>query len=338
MNCKNPGQVELNGQILENVDEHVYLGTIISSNGERVAEMNSRMMKANSVSNEIEQICKTPELSSIRLWYVKLLSTACLDSMLKFGSALWNVTKLKSTEVKLNRIKPNLLKRVLQVPNATPSTAIQFEFGINDLILDVLLEKVVLAVKILQCEGDRITKQILAAMLEKNVPGFCSELREACVILDVSIDDLMQEVNVRETLKQKIIKIQGAELLKRMLVSSKMDRIITSGYIYDGKMMKYLTELNFKQARAIFMSRYRMWPTKANYPGRWKGTDCNICGLKDNDEHIVLCPGYSDIVGEKFDFNVFWDKGILEDTEKLKVIADVVVILLERMEKVQNLE
>ena len=51
----------------------------------------------------------------------------------------------------------------------------------------------------------------------------------------------MQEVNVRETLKQKIIKIQGAELLKRMLVSSKMDRIITSGYIYDGKMVMHVS-------------------------------------------------------------------------------------------------
>ena len=61
MNCKNGGSVLLNGEEMEKVKEHVYLGTLISSNGERFAEMKSRIAKSNSVSNEIEQICKTPD-------------------------------------------------------------------------------------------------------------------------------------------------------------------------------------------------------------------------------------------------------------------------------------
>ena len=88
MNCKNGGSVLLNGEEMEKVKEHVYLGTLISSNGERFAEMKSRIAKSNSVSNEIEQICKTPELSIIRLKYVKLLLTAFLDSTIKVSSAL----------------------------------------------------------------------------------------------------------------------------------------------------------------------------------------------------------------------------------------------------------
>ena len=127
----------MKGEVLENVDEHIYLGTIISANGERFSEMNSRITKSNSVSNEIEQICKSPELSHIRLRYVKLLTCSCLDMKLKFGSALWNVTKFKSTSEKLNKIKPNLLKHVLQIPTSTPSAAVQYEFGINYLVLDM---------------------------------------------------------------------------------------------------------------------------------------------------------------------------------------------------------
>ena len=114
---------------------------IISANCERHAEMKSRITKTNSVSNEIEQICKHTELSVIRLRYVKLLITSCLHKKLEFGSALWNITKFKSTQDKLNMIKPNLLKRVLQLPGSTPSTAVQYEFGVNDVTLDIILKQ-----------------------------------------------------------------------------------------------------------------------------------------------------------------------------------------------------
>ena len=81
-----------------------------------------------------------------------------------------------------------------------------------------------------------------------------------------------------------------------------------------------------------------MWPTKDNFPGRWKGTNCNSCGYRDTDEHILLCPGYADIVDGKFGFGVFWDEEVLKDAEKLKNIADTVIVLIERMEHIQSLD
>ena len=116
-------------------------------------------------------------------------------------------------------------------------------------------------------------------------------------MFQVSLLDLQKENNVREVLKKKVISMQAAELMKRMLLSSKMDEVLHSGHVYDGSMMKYLRELNFSEARAIFMSSYRMWPTKENFPGRWSGVSCNICGMKDTDKHVFTCPGYSDIKG-----------------------------------------
>ena len=63
---------------------------------------------------------------------------SCLDGKVKYGSALWDVLRYKSSQEKLDKIKPSLLKRVLQVPSATPSVAIQYEFGVNDLTIDIL--------------------------------------------------------------------------------------------------------------------------------------------------------------------------------------------------------
>ena len=70
--------------------------------------MSDRICSSNSVVNEIEQIyiCKTPDLSNVRLSYVKLLINSCLDSKIKYVSALWNVLKYKSSQEKLDKIKP----------------------------------------------------------------------------------------------------------------------------------------------------------------------------------------------------------------------------------------
>ena len=111
----------------------------------------------------------------------------------------------------------------MQVPSSTPSAAIQFEFGVNDLTLEVLMEKIVLAVHTLNLCESRISRKILMSMLAKDVPGFCTELNEACNIFQVSLVDLKKE-NVREVLKRKVISMQAAELVKRMLLlSSKME-------------------------------------------------------------------------------------------------------------------
>ena len=335
MNCRKKESVVLNGEKLEEVKEQLYLGTIISSNGERFTEMNDRISKSNSVSNEIVQICKTPELSTIRLSYVKLLSSSCLDGKIKYGSALWNVLRYKSSQEKLDKIKPNLFKHVLQVPSATPSAAIQYEFGLNDLTLEILMEKIVLAVETLNLDDNRLSKKILQAMLVKNVPGFCTEV--VCEIFQVSLDALKGKVNVREVLKKKVIQLQSVQLLSRVITSSKMDRVLLEGFSYDGSMKKYLTQLNFLEARAIFMARYRMWPTKENYPGRWKGDKCNICDRRDTDEHIFSCPGYVDLINGKFEYEVFWKQEFLNDPVKLKSVAEIVIKVIERLEAVQSL-
>ena len=106
--------------------------------------------------------------------------------------------------------------------------------------------------------------------MKKNIPGFCTELVEACKIFDVDIEELCAQTNVRKYLKEKLVTIQSGELLKRMLVSSKMDNTLLNRYCFNGKMMAYLGKLSFDEACAIFRTRYRMWSTKKNFPGRWK--------------------------------------------------------------------
>ena len=138
-------------------------------------------------------------------------------------------------------------------------------------------------------------------------------------------------------MKQKVLEIQKKQLLKQMLLSSKMDRVLLSGFKYDGKAMKYLYELDFVDARAVFMTRYRMLPTKSNFPGRWKGSACNVCGFDDTDAHIFTCPGYADLNPQGISLDLFWNVESLENIELLIPAAKMMNKMITRMEEVQDL-
>ncbi len=321
---------------MDEVNEHVYLGTIISRNGQRMDEMKSRISKSKSVVNEIVQICKMPEMSQIRLLYVQLLISSCFDSKIKYGCAFWDVTKCVTVREDLDKIKPNLIKSVLELPTSTPSIAI-YEFGIIDLSIDVLMEKVIVAVETLNRDENRIAKKLLEALMQKNVDGFCTELSQACSILSVELDKVLNAVNAREYLKRAVTKLQSHILLRKMMLSSKTDMALLAGFSFHGYAKKYLHRLNFEDAKIIFMSRYRMWPTKANFSERWSGTQCNICGYEDTDKHIFSCPGYIDIISQgQIQYDMFWNEKVLEDMELLKQMAKVVKLLISRMEMIQK--
>ena len=336
MNTKEKVDFYLDGAIMEKVDNHVYLGTIVSKNGERVMDMQDRITKSASVANEIVQICKETELSDIRLRYVKQLISSCLDGKVKYGCPLWDILRSKKALGDLNKMKPSLIKRVLQLPSSTPSDAILYEFGIVDLSFDILMEKIILAVNVLNMDEDRVVKKLLIEMLSKNVKGFCTELKEACEILNVSLDDHIADCDVRKKLKDKLVEIQKVELYKRMVVSSKMDNILLNGFKFDGKVSPYLLELDFYQARAVFMMRFRMMPTKCNFPGRWNGLFCDVCNFQDSDAHLFTCPGFQDLIPAEVCYDMFWDESVLKDAVRLKKAACVLLLVIDRLEVIQG--
>ena len=132
--------------------------------------------------------------------------------------------------------------------------------------------------------------------------------------------------------------MQGKQLLEVMLVSSKMDNVLLGGFKYDGKIKKYLQELEFDEARAVFMSRYRMMPSKMNFPGRWEGTACDICGFDDTDVHVFSCPGYQDIQMENVTLDMFWNDETLNNIEVISKAAKVMVNIIRRMEEIEGIE
>ena len=118
-----------------------------------------------------------------------------------------------------------------------------------------------------------------------------------------------------------------------MLMQSKTDRLLINSFHFDGQRKAYL-DLPFHCARIVFMVRCRMMPTKDNFPGRWKGTGCNVCGMRDTDEHLFTCPGFSDIMDDSMSLELFF---IVSDLKVLESAAEKMLKVVERLEVLQEL-
>ena len=330
MNQKEAIEDEIGGIVLAIVNVHEYLGTLISSDGKRNEEISKRIKDAQSVSNEIVQVLKSEGLSKVRLKYIKMLMNACLDSRVKYGCGVWN--KLNGTQEKeLNELKTNLVKRVLEVPYSTPSSIVKYEFGLTDLDLDCYVEKIVLASNTINKKG--LGEKLLSEMQKKDVPGFCVELKEAIAALGISDDAelLMKDgKEIRKELKKVIIEMQKQRLIKKMICESKADSVLLNNFVFDGKVKKYLMELPFKEARAVFMLRSRMFPTKNNFKGRWSTkSECEFCHEIETDVHLFSCVGYRDLLQDT-PYTMFMS--LVDPIEILSEGAKKLLLVINRLE------
>ena len=174
-------------------------------------------------------------------------------------------------------------------------------------------------------------------MLRKHVPGYCRHVEEICrAVFQMDLWDMVTyKEDLKSMLKKKVVKIQESRVREQMTLVSKTDHLLMNSFSFDGRVKDYLMKLPFQSARIVFMVRTRMLLTKDNFPGRWIGINCNVCGKRDTDTHLFSCPGYTDLMIEGMSHRMFIsldvDLQLLHDAaiqmecvnERLKVIQDV---------------
>ena len=247
----------------------------------------------------------------------------------KHGCEVWDNFTKKEIEM-INKLIPNTLKRVLEVPKATPSQAISHEMGVIDLDLEIAMERILLAVQVRKMNSSRIAKQLFDKMYEKGIPGFCTNVSDSLKLL--KFDNLMffdQIQNERKTIKEKLVEIQERRLIEGMMKLSKTDGILEN-FKFEGRTKEYLLKLPYNESKVIFMLRTRMFPTKANFPGRWGVSKlCTYCCKNETDEHLFQCCGYTDLNTVNCCHSMFMT---LEcDLEQLSKGARVLVKMYERL-------
>ena len=328
-----PNDIQLNGEYLEILKEHVYLGTLVAQKN-RVSDLRKRIKDAKGVINEVVEICKSEAIGTYRFRHMFTLFNPCFLQKFKHGCEVWDRLYIKDRDA-INGLLPQAIKRVLELPRSTPTNAVRHDFGLIPIQNEIEIEVLLLTVQVSNMDDERIAKRLLLPMMMKKVPGFCTHSEEIAQKYNIDIEILRKEKDQRKFLKDRVIEHEKVNLLKELLCGSKTDRI-TLNYCYSGNMMKYLYDLPFPQGRIIFVFRCRMFPTRVNFPERWTSDlGCIFCTQLDTDEHLFNCWGYMDLCeGVNIDSNIFYtlDAGI----EELCEYANVLLKIHERLELMQN--
>ena len=334
MNVKIPENetITLDGEILDIVKDQKHLGTIISDNGSRTNDIYKRVNDCKGVLNEIVEVCKSEEISQHRFKYMFTLLNSCFLLKFKHGCEVWDAMDQK-TSVKVNRLVPQMIKRVLELPRSTPTNAVLHDFGLISLVTEVEMEKILLTANTLEMSESRIAKRLLYPMLGKAVPGFCSHVLSLMQKFGVSTDTL-RGATKREMMKKIVTEFEKKKLLREMLKGSKTDAMLMN-FHFNGKMIGYLYELPFTKARIVFMFRARMFPTRTNFKERWTTShNCAYCNRLDTDEHLFTCWGYMDLVNGMIDHTIFYHLNVTNS--ELSMAADVLIGIYNRLEMCQN--
>ena len=302
--CTPDGEIKMNDKVLEVVDEHEYLGTIVEEEG-RKSDLLKRVVDCKGVANEIVEVCKTDGIGELRLHFVKILIDCCFKSKFKHGCEVWDVFTKKDLET-INGLIPNMMKRIMELPRSTPTDAIVHDFGIVDLELDVEMERIILACKVKEMNKNRIARRLFEAMEDKNIPGFFSALKRSMIVIGVQkLDTLAEFADKRKELKKMIIDVQRERLLQQMMSASKTDSMLLN-FSFDGFPKEYIKKLSFKEAQIVFKLRARMFPTKCNFAKRWSMSNlCSFCLDVETDEHLFGCPGYQDVHRNEWSHEIF---------------------------------
>ena len=93
---------------------------------------------------------------------------------------------------------------------------------------------------------------------------------------------------IKNYIKNEIKKINDQEI-KEKVKEGKKTKIM---YEYNNK---YIENLHYEEARAIFMMITRMIDVKANFKNKYRNIECEICKVEENTEHLFKCQKYLDL-------------------------------------------
>merc|ERR1711962_838845 len=127
---------------------------------------------------------------------------------------------------------------------------------------------------------------------------------------------------IKNHIKNEIKKINDQEI-KEKVKEGKKTKIM---YEYN---KKYIENLHYEEARAIFMMITRMIDVKANFKNKYRNIECEICKVEESVEHLFKCQKYHDL-NEKIKGETLQE--VLRNNKE-EDIARIIKEIIRRMNK-----
>ena len=275
---------------VKKTEEQKYLGFVISSTGNNMANITN--VKNKSIGTTRKIICRLNN-ANLQKYYFEC-SNILMNVMLR-GSTLYACEvyyNLKESEIRhLERIEESFLRQILKTSRGCPIVQLYLEMGIIPARFHIQKMRLLYLKYILEQNEHSLLRKCLKLQLEQPSKN---DWASTCVedLKKLQIDNTFEEIKLISKNKFKNILKQRIKELALNYLKAKQNIKGKEITYSDIDMAEYLqpinSKLNIEQKRKMFAVRNMMVDIPSNF-SKSKGEKTCICKQEENMKHIYNC-------------------------------------------------
>ena len=265
----------LGKNILEYVQTYKYLGETMNNKGTMENHIKETVQKTEAAYQTILAIMGNKYYNNIELETAWKLVETCIQPIITYGGESWNINKKEQKS--LNRIQENIIRRVLMVPQSTPTDTLYIETGLLDINTITTKNRLNMGKRI-----KKKTERLVAKIMNNQTKGGWKDITNK---IKTSILGKQQT----ETITTMNIKNKFADMINAKAEGkTKTQYLLNNTTWKPGSRKTYMNKLTRMEASTIFKARTRMLDVKNNYRGKHNNVTCRKCGEPtETQEHIL---------------------------------------------------
>ena len=334
----NNNKIILGNTKLQETDEYTYLGDSITPDGRLKETLELRSKSCTAVVAELNAIIEETVAENILIDAVLTYHHSIVLTKLCLNAETWNMNKTELSE--MERIQNKAIKRMLRLPQGTPSFGLRAELGILSIESVIAKKKLSFLHRVLNQPDSNITKRVLLEQIKLPEETWLSNTIETCQKLEVT-SDLMEIKGIPiEVWKKQVMKAVNRYEDAMLMKWAQQSKKYKSANLSVCK-KKYINYLPPALAMMVLKTRIGMVEVKTNFKNMFADTTCRKCHSEEEDlQHILQC-GRS-VTSENQDMmsdvvNIINNIEDEEDTT-IKVLAEEIKKVMEEIPLVTTLE
>ena len=296
---------KLGGEKIGACQEYKYLGDIISQDGKNTTNLKERKNKVNVGVRSIVTCCNSGVMKKMATQIASYLYETEIIPALLYNCETWN---LSNAEKKfLDQIELQAWKKLIGLPNTTPSAGIMHTIGSLFPSIRVEQKQLIYLQKVLQRNNEHWTKATLMAMNDKKV-GWAKQINSILEKWGLEpeweniknkrkkewtqlVNEAAEKINVSKLNEECDTKNRNETKTKTKVAHLK-EQLNSPNYVRkrDPFIMRNQSMIH---ARALIMGRFGMLQCAKNFATQHGTKQCKDCGVIDDESHrINFCTKY----------------------------------------------
>ena len=319
-------------KLLEKKEKQKYLGFILSSRGDNMANIDE--MKSKSVWIIRNIFTKLNGLNLKKYYFecaVVFLNVMLRSSILYACETYYNLKEIEIQQ--LERIEETFLRKMFKTSKGCPISQLYLESGHIPARFEIQKIRLLFLQYILQETSEsRIQKFFLLQLKEPTRGDWASSCLKDLKDLEIKISleeiKILTKTKFANFLKEAIRPKALAYLVKKQ--GKKGQEITYSELKMAEYLMPNLENISIEDMRKIFEIRNRMLPIAVNFPSKTSEKSC-WCGKVEDTQHIYICRYWTD-ESEKTPFELIYK----ENMPKLVKVYKQFEINYKRRQEYEN--